>query len=221
MLQTIHRLFVTVLAHRRYLRKRWLYFFIALIQFIIPMMMLLPALFEGHFAYIPDGKMCYIAFNDLFGVLYPSVCFYFGPLIIQLLLSYWILQYVSRETQAGRAQINVRRRVEKERRILIRLFIPVLLIIGVGLIYFVFVFGTWISSSSWQIPPYALHLSLLGISAAIGIGMLINIIIHKKIRKIISSTLCRLLMIHRQNTVHIIRQQHATINQGTGTRTVD
>ncbi|CAF0810939.1 unnamed protein product [Adineta steineri] len=166
--------------------------------------MLLPALFEGHFPYIPDGKMCYIAFNDLFGVLYPS----------------WILQYVSRETQAGRAQINVRRRVEKERRILIRLFIPVLLIIGAGLIYFVSVFGTWISSSSWQIPPYALHLSLLGISVAIGLGMLINIIIHKKIRKIISSTLCRLLMIHRQNTVHIIRQQHATINQGTGTGTI-
>ncbi|UJR17244.1 hypothetical protein I4U23_004139 [Adineta vaga] len=179
-LQTLHRLFVTVFVHHRQLQNRWLFLFLALIQFLVSLAALLPLLFRGHFPYLHDGKVCYIAFNDLFGILYPSSIFYFFPLIVQLLLSCWILRHISHEAQAGRAHINVMRRVRKERRVLIRLAIPVTLILGVGLIYFVFVFGTLVTSSSWKAPPYALHLSLMGISAATGAGMLTNAIINKK-----------------------------------------
>ena len=126
-LQTVHRLFVTVFVHRRQLQNHWLFLFLALAQFFISLAGLLPLLLAGHFQYSSDGKMCYIAFNDLFGVLYPSSLFYFGPLIIQILVSCWILRYISRETQAGRAQINVMRRIRKERRVLFRLSVPVIL----------------------------------------------------------------------------------------------
>jgi hypothetical protein len=78
-LQTVHRLCVTVFVHYRQLQNRWLFLFIALVQFSISVGALLPLLFSGHFSYLPDGKVCYIAFNDLLDILYPSFCFYFGP----------------------------------------------------------------------------------------------------------------------------------------------
>jgi len=212
-LQTVHRLFVTVFVHLRQLQNRWLFLFLALAQVFISFVAFLPLLIGGHFPYLPDGKVCYIAFNDLFGIFYPSSLFYFAPLIIQFLLSCWILRHISRETQAGRAKINIERRVRKERRILIRLSLPVIFILCVGLIYFVFVFGTLITSSSWQSPPYALHLSLMGISAAIGAGMSVNAIINKQVWKIICSTLRCLRKNHRQNTVHVMVQHNLTVHQ--------
>ncbi|UJR34781.1 hypothetical protein I4U23_027560 [Adineta vaga] len=218
-LQTVHRLFVTVFVHHRQLQNRWLFLFLALIQFLVSLTALLPLLLGGHFAYLHDGKVCYIAFNDLFGILYPSSIFYFFPLIVQLLLSCWILRHISHEAQAGRAHINVMRRVRKERRVLIRLAIPVTLILGVGLIYFVFVFGTLVTSSSWKAPPYALHLSLMGISAATGAGMLTNAIINKKVWKIICSIFHCSINCRGQNTVHIIVQQRITAHQRTRIRT--
>jgi hypothetical protein len=183
-LQTVHRLFVTVFVHLRQLQNRWLFLFLALAQVFISFVALLPLLIGGHFPYLPDGKVCYIAFNDLFGIFYPSSLFYFAPLIIQCLLSCWILRHISRETQAGRAKINIERRVRKERRILIRLSLP-----------------------------YALHLSLMGISAAIGAGMSVNAIINKQVWKIICSSLRCLRKNHRQNTVHVIVQQNLTVHQ--------
>jgi hypothetical protein len=145
-LQTVHRLCVTVFVHYRQLQNRWLFLFIALVQFSISVGALLPLLFSGHFSYLPDGKVCYIAFNDLLDILYPSFCFYFGPLIVQLLLSWRILRHISQKTRAGRAQINVNKRVRKKRRVLVRLSLPVIFILGVGLIYFVFVLATLITN---------------------------------------------------------------------------
>jgi hypothetical protein len=207
-LQTVHRLCVTVFVHYRQLQNRWLFLFIALVQFSISVGALLPLLFSGHFSYLPDGKVCYIAFNDLLDILYPSFCFYFGPLIVQLLLSWRILRHISQKTRAGRAQINVNKRVRKKRRVLVRLSLPVIFILGVGLIYFVFVLATLITNSSWKTPPYAIHLSLTGISVATGMGMLASAVLNKQVWEIICSTLRCVMMRRPQNSVHVMTQQN-------------
>jgi hypothetical protein len=133
-LQTVHRLCVTVFVHYRQLQNRWLFLFIALVQFSISVGALLPLLFSGHFSYLPDGKVCYIAF--------------------------------------------------------------------------VFVLATLITNSSWKTPPYAIHLSLTGISVATGMGMLASAVLNKQVWEIICSTLRCVMMRRPQNSVHVMTQQN-------------
>jgi hypothetical protein len=207
-LQTLYRLLVTVFVHHRQWQwqNRWLFLFLALMQLSLCLVALLPLLLGDRFPYIPTAKACYIAFNDLFGVLYPAVCFYFLPLILQSLCSFWILQHVSGQTQAGRATINANRRIRKEQRVLARLGLPVILLLSVGLIFFVFFFGTVLTSALWEAPSYAFHLSFLGSSAAIGSSMFANILLYKQVKKSIWTFLQRLFIRCIQNSVHVIAQ---------------
>jgi hypothetical protein len=205
-LQTLYRLFVTVFLHRRQWQNRCLFLFLALTQLLLCLVALLPLLLGDRFPYFPTAKACYIALNDLFGVLYPAACFYFLPLTLQSICSCWILRHVSRETRAGRATINVNRHIRKEQRVLARLALPVILLLSLGLIYFVFFFGTVLTNAHWQAPPYALHLSFLGSSAATGLSMLANLVLYNQVTKIIWSFLRCPLKCHGQNSIHFIAQ---------------
>jgi hypothetical protein len=203
-LQTLHRLFVTVFVHRQQWQNRFLFLFLALVQFLLCLAVVLPLLLDNRFPYFPTAKACYIAFNDVFGVLYPAICFYFVPLILQVICSFWILRYVSRLTQAGGARFNANRRIRKEQRVLVRLALPVILLLSVGLIFFVFFFGTVLTDAQWQAPPYALHLSFLGSSIATGSSMLTNILLYNQVKEVIWSFLRYLLICRGQNNVHAI-----------------
>jgi uncharacterized membrane protein len=203
-LQTLHRLFVTVFLHRRQWQNRCLFLFLALVQFLLCLAAILPLLLNNRFPYFPTAKACYIAFNDVFDVLYPSICFYFVPLILQVICSFWILRHVSRKTQASRARINANRRIRKEQRVLVRLALPVILLLSVGLIFFVFFFGTVLTGAQWQAPPYALHLSFLGSSIATGSSMLTNLMPCNQVKEVICSFLRYPLICRGQNHVHAI-----------------
>jgi len=205
-LQTLYRLFVTVFVHRRKWQNRYLFLFLALVQFSVCLLALLPLLVGKRFPYFPTAKACYIALNDIFGVLYPATFFYFIPLILQSICSLWILRHVTRSTQAGRARINANKRIRKEQQVLARLALPVILLLSVGLIFFVFFFGTVLTDAQWQAPPYVLHLSFLGSSAATASSMLTNLLLYKQVKKIICSFLRYPLMRRGQNGVHVIAQ---------------
>ncbi|CAF1321834.1 unnamed protein product [Adineta steineri] len=204
LLQTLHRLFITVFAHRRYWQNRCLFLSLALAQLLLCLLALLPLLLGNRFPYFPSAKACYIALNDIFGVLYPAICFYFIPLILQSGLSYWILQHVARETRAGRAGMNIHKRINKERRVLARVALPVILLLSVGLIFFVFFFGTILTNTQWEAPPYALHLSFLGSSAATGASMMANLFLYREVKKNIWLYLRCLWIHHEQNRIHIL-----------------
>jgi hypothetical protein len=203
-LQSLHRLLLTVFLYHRQWQSRSLFLFLALVQLLLCLIGLLPLLLGHRFPYFPTAKACYIAFKDFFGVLYPAICFYFVPLIFQSICSFWILRYVSRATRTGRTRINANRRIRKEQRVLLHLALPVILLLSVGLIFFVFFFSTVLTGAQWQAPPYALHLSFLGSSAATGLSMLANLLLHDKVKKIIWSFLRCLLMRRGQNIVHVI-----------------
>ncbi|CAF1363149.1 unnamed protein product [Adineta steineri] len=188
-LQTLHRLIVIIFVHRRQWQNRCLFFFLALIQLILCLLGLLPLLLTNRFPYYPNANACYIALNDIFGVLYPAVSFYFTPLIFQSICSYWILRYVSRKYQARRKHDKIKKRIYKEKRVLARLSLPVFLLLSVGLIFFVFFFATILSNDQWKAPSYALHLSFMGSSAATGSSMLANLILTKPVKKILLSFL--------------------------------
>lgn len=98
LLQYIYRLFVNVFLSSSTF---------AFVQFLICSLSLLPLLVNNQFPYYSDAQTCYIAFNDIISVLYPSI-------------SLWILRYISRRTQETRACLSVIRRLHKERRVLLR-----------------------------------------------------------------------------------------------------
>ncbi|CAF1040950.1 unnamed protein product [Adineta ricciae] len=187
LLQSFHRLRVTVFVHDRRLRyqSRQLFSVLSLISFTICFIGLLPLLLKKRFPYYPDAHACYIAFNDVVGVLYPSICFYFTPLILQITISSWILWHISHKTLAGQPFYKTKRRILKERRVLFRLSIPVLLLMSVGVIYFVFFFRTIIPGQQWQAPAYALHLSFSGTSLATALSMLANLLFYHQVSDVV------------------------------------
>ncbi|UJR15156.1 hypothetical protein I4U23_002119 [Adineta vaga] len=199
LLQSLHRLCSTVFVQYRHNQNRYLFLFLSLFSFSLCSIGLLPLLFGKRFPYYPDAHACYIALNDLFGVLYPSICFYFIPLLLQTIISLWILRYISHMTVVGRSPYKTKRRILKERRVLFRLSIPVLLLMSVGLIYFVFFFRTIMSGKQWQAPAYALHLSFFGTSFATALSMLTNFIFYHQVNKILQSTFRYLFRCHAQN----------------------
>lgn len=203
-LQTLYRLFVIVFAQHRQWRNRCFFSSLALLQLSLCLVALLPLLLGNRFPYYPTAKACYIALTDVFSIMYPATCFYFAPLIFQSICSFWTLRHISRVTQAGRAGINANRRIRKEQRVLARLALPVILLLSVGLIFFVFFFIVVFSGERWQAPPYALHLCFLGSSAATGSSMLVNLLFHNQVKKTIWLFWCGPFIHHRHNRVHII-----------------
>lgn len=194
LLQTLHRLLVTVFVHHRQRHHRCSFLVAALVQLFLCVIGLLPLLLNRRFPYFTAANACYIALNDIVGVLYPAVCFYFLPLILQSICSYCILRHVSRTTRAARMRITAQRRCRKEQRILARLFLPVIFSLSVGLIYFVFFFGTILTNGHWQVPSYALHLSFLGSSMATAFTMFVNLIVYKQVKRSIWLSLQRLML---------------------------
>ncbi|CAF1456706.1 unnamed protein product [Adineta steineri] len=86
-LQTLHRLIVIIFVHRRHWQNRCLFFFLALIQLILCLLGLLPLLLTNRFPYYPSANACYIALNDIFGVLYPACWTYFFVFFFATILS--------------------------------------------------------------------------------------------------------------------------------------
>jgi hypothetical protein len=199
-LQTLHRLFVTVFVYRRHWQNRCLFLFLSLVSLSLCIIGLLPLLLADRFPYYPTAKACYIALNDILGVLSPAICFYFIPLILQCICSYWILRHISCKIRAGQSRIIISRRIRKERRVLFRLALPVIQLFSVGLVFFVFFFGTVANGADWQAPPYALHLSFVGSSAATGSSMLANLLLYNQVKKMICSFVRYLFMRRVQNS---------------------
>lgn len=205
-LQSLYRLFVTVFIHRRKWQNRCLFLVLALVQFSLCLIALLPLLLTNRFPYYPTAQACYIAFNDFLGVLYPATCFYFVPLIFQSICSFWILRHVCRKTQAGQTRISANRRIRKEKRILLRLALPAILLFSVRLIHFVFFFGTVLTGAQWKAPSYAHNLGFIGSTTATGSSMIANILLCNQVKDIIWSFLCCQSKHHAQNSIHIIAQ---------------
>ena len=146
--------------------------------------------------------------DDLFAIFYPAGLYYFALLIFQSLCSYWIFRHVSRESQATYNSLNTSRRIRKERRVLARLALPVILLLCAGLIYMSYFVVTWITNSVWQIPPYGLHLSFLSSEFAIGLAMFANILLQKQVQEKSLSIVQQRIVIHQDNALHPTVQQY-------------
>lgn len=210
LLQTIQRLFLTVFIHNQRLQNKWLFFGLALTQCSFCLLALLPMLFNNELVYQPPSKMCFMAVNDVFAVMYPAATFYLIPLAFQALLSYWVLRHVSRESRARHNSINAARRIRKERRVLARLGLPVILLLSVGLIYMSYFLASLITHSTWQLPPYGIHLSFVASASAVSITMLANILMQKQVKQKIVAVFLRHTPIPRNRSVHPTALQHLT-----------
>ena len=207
-LQTLQRLFLTVFVHNHRLQNKWLFFGLVLAQLMISFLVLLPMLFQKKFVYQPVSKICFMDVSDVFAVMYPTVTFYLILLTGQSICSYWILQYVSRESQATQDPINAARRIRKERRVLVRLALPVILLLCAGVIYLSFFLLSMITHAQWQIPPYGLHLNFLSSASAINFTMVANLLMHNQVKKKIIEIFTERVNVSRNHSVHPTAVQH-------------
>lgn len=202
LLQILQRLFLTVFVHRHRLQNKWLFCGLGLIQFSLCFLVLLPILLSNKFVYHPASKICFMAVNDAFAVMYPAGTFYLIPLTCQSFCSYWILRHLSRESQATGDSINAARRIRKERRVLARLALPVILLLGVGVIYMSYAIASAVTNSVWQLPPYGFHLSFLGSISAISSSMVANIFMQKSVKEKIVFVFLQRLSMPRNRSIH-------------------
>lgn len=187
-LQSLHRLFVTVFARHNWLKSKSLFLLLVVFQWTSALTLSLPMTPMTAVPYQETESICQGSMLDWKTILYLMGLLYFCPLIGLGVSYYAILRHVSGNTFAGRRSLERRDRWKKEIRTLIRIVLPVSVLLGLGLPYLGFLVYTQITQS---IPSFAYHVSFIFITLGQGIVPWINIVLTDHVKKELTRLLIR------------------------------
>ncbi len=177
-LQAIFRLFRVVFYKRRFLQSYGIFISSIILQWILSFLFILPNLLLNDFQYLPHEFNCWIAFQNIRGLIMVTLFIYNNPLTIIFTIYTQIIRYTRRIVHVKQRRLKSNQR---DLIILKRIVILVFIIVGIGLPTFIIVFIDIITKSA---VPFAYHIQGLSISLGVLIGSVSLVFVTPQIQKV-------------------------------------
>ncbi len=129
-LQAVFRLFRIIFYKRKILQSFGIFLIGIILQWIVSFLCILPNLLLDDFQYLPWDYNCWIAFQNIRGLIMVTVFIYNNPLTIIFTIYIQIIRYTRRSTHIREIRQHANKR---DLIILKRIVILVFIIVGIGL----------------------------------------------------------------------------------------
>jgi hypothetical protein len=177
-LQATFRLFRIVFYKHKILQSFGVFILAIILQWILSFLVILPNILLNDFQYLPLEYNCWIAFQNIRGLVMVMLNIYNNPLSIIFTIYTQIIRYTRRTAQTQQRRINSNRR---DIAILKRIVILVSIIVGIGLPTVVIVLIYLISN---YVTPFAYHIQGLSISFGVLVASISLVFITPQMQKI-------------------------------------
>lgn len=158
-LQSIYRLIRVVFYRWRFLRSYSIFVKAILIKWSLAFLLISFNMFHDDYQYLSDYYRCWIAFENIRGLLIATSMIYIGPLVTIFCIYTYILRHV-RRSNLQRRPSSFHRDILVLKRIVI--FICVIILIGLPTVLILF-----IGMSTGRLIPLAYHIQ--GLSMSLGV----------------------------------------------------
>ncbi|CAF0942963.1 unnamed protein product [Adineta steineri] len=177
-LQAIFRLFRIIFYKYKILQSFGVFLIAIMIQWILSFLCILPNLLLNDFQYLPTEYNCWIAFENIRGLILVLITIFNNPLSIIFTIYTQIIRYTRRPTQ-----IQQRRKNSNKRDLIIlkRIVILVFIVVGIGLPTAGIVLTYMITK---YVVPFAYHIQGLSISLGVLVESISLIFITPQIQDI-------------------------------------
>lgn len=181
-LQAIFRLFRIILYRYKILQTLGVFILGILIQWILSFLFILPNLLLNDFKYLTLEFNCWIAFENIRGLIMVTFTIYNNPLSIIFTIYTQIIRYTRRAShiQQRRQKSNIR-----DITILKRIVILALITVGIGLPTVIIVLIYLITK---HVVPFAYHIQGLSISLGVLIGSISLVFITPQVQQVFSQS---------------------------------
>jgi hypothetical protein len=177
-LQATFRLFRIVFYRRRILQSFGVLILAIILQWILSFLFILPNILLDDFQYLPLEYNCWIAFQNIRGLVMVTLSIYNNPLSIIVTIYTQIIRYTRRNAQSQRGRQNANKR---DLTILKRIVILVFIIVGIGLptagIVLVYII-------THHVIPYAYHIQGLSISFGVFVASVSLVFVTPQMQQI-------------------------------------
>jgi hypothetical protein len=202
-LQAIFRLFRIVFYRHKTLQSYGVFILAIIIQWILSFLFILPNILLNDFQYLSDEYNCWIAFQNIRGLIMATMNIYNNPLSIIFTMYTQIIRYTRRTVH-----IQQRRQKSNKRDIIVlkRIVILVFITVGIGLPTVIIVLIYIITKN---VIPYAYHIQGLSISFGVLVGSVSLVFITPHIRHVFNRNQAQIRShesvateMSRQNIIH-------------------
>ena len=181
-LQAVFRLFRIVFYRYRFLQSVGVCLLAVILQWVLSVLFMLPNVLLHDFQYLPSEFNCWIAFQNIRGLIMATIMIFNNPLTIIFNIYTQIIRYTRRTAHMQQRRKNANQR---DLAVLKRIVILVFIIVGIGLPTFVVVVIYLITHS---IIPYAYHVQGLCIALGVLISSICLVFVTPQIQQIFTKS---------------------------------